>query len=111
MNLWEIEVSSDLFATCHPEDGSPMDGEVFYVTATGPDGRRFAHNRRFVAEFSSQRQAAIVAVEQLAQKIRAASTWKGPESNPHWIEIQPAYGSQAYAANWREYALDDKQWA
>lgn len=39
-----FDVHSDLFdAGRHPEDGSPMEGEAFYVVATAPDGKRWQH--------------------------------------------------------------------
>lgn len=103
---YQIEIASDLFEVVHPEDGSIMDGEAFYLQAINEDGRRFIHHQRFVSEWRSQRAATIASVERYLEKVQTAQLkgWKGPENNENWTETTPAYGSWAYQCNWRKYA-------
>jgi hypothetical protein len=103
----EIEVTFDQYsAGRHPEDGSPVIGESYFVIATAADGRRWAHVRRWNnaavvrdvdAEFGAYVErdwegAGEAAAEKLAERVRAA----GEINLAHWDEIDPAYASVAY---------------
>lgn len=106
---WDLDLRDDLFGLRHhPEDGSEFTASVFYVVATGPDGRRYAHEHRFesahiVVEddymgIASYRPKALAEAERLFEKVLAAQRmgfWTGP-INAHWHEIDPVYGSAAY---------------
>lgn len=105
----QIEVASDLVNMGqHDEDGSDITGTVFYVTATRPNGQRFVHAHTFGPVTRNRQDAVLAEAQRLADRVvaaQAAGKWNGP--NAHWTEVQPAYGSEAYAANWREYAEAD----
>jgi hypothetical protein len=105
---WELDLRDDLFGLRHPEDGSEFTASVFYVVATGPDGRRYAHERRFDSAhvvvtddymgIASYRSEALAKAERLYERIlsaQRAGLWEGP-TNVHWHEIDPVYGSSAY---------------
>lgn len=103
---WEVEIASDVYdAGQHPEDGSPLEGLSFYLVATAPNGRRFVHDKRFNSPARGWLARTKVAVETLFARVQAAQAageWAGPVGNAHWAEVDPAYGSEAYASNWRE---------
>ena len=105
-----LVVVSDLFEGEFMEDAFLM-GEAFYVIAEAPDGRRWRHERTFSGEGAARRAFAGEQAERLRGTIEQAidhGNWKGPKGNAHWTEIRPAYGSPAYAANWRAYAAQDE---
>jgi hypothetical protein len=101
----EIEVFSDLYvAGRHPEEGTDIIGEVFYVVATEPDGRRYRHERSFPnlhwvkddeLEFGGYygRLEGELAASKLSETVRRAG---GPINLNSWREIDPAYGSEQY---------------
>lgn len=104
---WELDLRDDLFALRHPEDGSEFTASVFYVVATAPDGRRYAHEHRFGSAhvvvtddymgIASYRQEALAKAERFFERVLAAQRaglWTGP--NAHWHESDPVYGSEAY---------------
>jgi hypothetical protein len=90
----------------HPEDGTPVIGEAYFVMITAPDGRRWAHERRWAntaivrcddADFGAYvkrdwegegRAAAEALAEAVIDRARVDLT--------HWVEVDPAYGSDAY---------------
>ena len=105
---WDLDLRDDLFGLRHPEDGSEFAASVFYVVATGPDGRRYAHERRFESAhvvitddymgIASYRSEALAKAERFYERVlsaQRAGLWEGPE-NTHWHEIDPVYGSVAY---------------
>lgn len=105
---WELDLRDDLFGLRHPEDGSEFTASVFYVVATSPDGRRYAHERRFESAhvvieddymgIASYRAEALAKAERFFERVLTAQRmglWEGP-INTHWHEIDPVYGSAAY---------------
>lgn len=105
---WELDLRDDLFGLRHPEDGSEFTASMFYVVATSPDGRRYAHGHRFesahvVVEddymgIASYRNEALAKAERFYERVlsaQQAGLWQGP-TNAHWHEIDPVYGSAAY---------------
>lgn len=102
-----IEVTFDQYAAGrHPEDGTSVIGESYFVIATAADGRRWAHRHRWNnaaivrdvdAEFGAYVErdwdgACKAAAEKLAERVRA----RGIINLLHWDEIDPAYASVAY---------------
>lgn len=90
--------------------------EVWYVTVELDSGRRWAHDGRYVSA-RHHNTAAVAQAERLVARIQAAvkaGTWAGPVGNPHWVEIEPAYGSIDYAAEAEKWeaqkALDDDEY-
>ncbi len=107
----EIEVGFDDVKAGHNEDGEEVIAPLFFISATYPSGRRFVLNHTWGPVANANNvdtiQAEVVAFSKRIIKAQDAGIWKGPKFE--WSEIQPAYGSEAYAANWREYAAaDDK---
>jgi hypothetical protein len=95
---YEIDVASDVYAgTPHWEDGSARDELVYFVIATAPNGRRFAHFKAFTTE-KFTREECEERVARLAAQIGVARNfgWAGPIDNKHWRETYPVYGSKAY---------------
>jgi hypothetical protein len=105
-----LMVVSDLFEGEFMEDAFLM-GEAFYVVAETLDGRRWRHEHTFSGEGLTARERAGERADLLLATIDralASGRWAGPQGNAHWREIQPCYGSPAYAANWRAYAAQDE---
>lgn len=103
----EIEVTFDQYSAGRdPEFGTQVIGESYFVIATAPDGRRWAHAHRWntaalvldsEAEFGAYVHRDFdatgeTAANRLADRVRAA----GIINLLHWDEIDPAYGSEAY---------------
>lgn len=96
--IWDISYRSDIYEVqVDTEDGFwHREHESFYVVATDPSGRRFAHFHSWTTEKMSKAEAMASAMN-FAYKVSRAQgkgEWFGP--NEHWVEIQPEYGSPAY---------------
>lgn len=115
---WELDLRDDLFGLIHPEDGSEFTASVFYVVATGPDGRRFAHERRFesahvVVEddytgIASYRSEALIKAERFFEKVlsaQRAGLWEGP-TNAHSHEMLCHHLPYAYVSELKARVLD-----
>jgi len=108
---WEVEIESNAYNAGPSEDGEMMEGLCFYLIATAPNGRRFAHVHNFNSASRNQLEQAKSDVRYLLARVQVAQAmgnWAGPKNNPHWRETQPAYGSEAYANNWMEIEADRK---
>lgn len=108
---WEVGVASDLYDAGTNEDGEMMEGLSFYLVAEAPNGRRFTHFERFLSPSRGWLQSTEGAVNRLLARVQAAQAsgkWTTPEGSVFWTEVAPAYGSEAYAANWVEYEADRK---
>ena len=106
---WEVEVASDVYDAGTSEDGEMMEGLSFYLVATAPNGRRFVHNKRFNSPARGWLDRTKTAVAALLARVLAAQgadAWQGPVGNTAWTESDPAYGSEAYASNWRAIEAD-----
>ena len=104
-----IEIASDLYNAGTNADDEIRDGLSFYLVATLPDGTRFAHEKRFLSPSRGYRQGAETQVGTLLAKVETAmikGTWHGPCNNPHWQEVQPVYGSEAYCKNYAQWERD-----
>lgn len=101
-----VEVASDVYDGGTDKDGDTIEALAFYLQATDVDGRRFVHDKRFNSMGRCQLDAVKEQVCNLWCKVvdaQEAGTWAGPVGNLHWVEVDPAYGSAAYSANWEEY--------
>lgn len=100
---WEIEIGSDVYNAGLTEDGEMMEGLSFFLIATAPNGRRFTHNERFNSPSRGYLETAKAAAEALLFRVnraQEAGSWPGPVGRAIWTEVEPAYGSEAYASNW-----------
>jgi hypothetical protein len=100
-------VRSDVFHIGRDECGTPLEALAFYVIREYPDGRRLAHEARFINgtkhigydggdvfardDGKAERQAEIL--RKRCEDWAAAGKSFDPE---RWEEIDPAYGSAAY---------------
>ncbi len=103
-----FDVSSSLVRLATDwEDGTDILGVSYYVTATARGGRRWVHERAFASRlydvvtdedgetFQVVRDAPGQAqAEALLARIEAAGA---VDLVAHWEEVDPAYGSEAYA--------------
>ena len=108
---WEVEIESNAYNAGPSEDGEMMEGLCFYLIATAPNGRRFVHFKRFDSPSRGWLERTRAAVGTLFAKVliaQEAGTWFGPIGRAAWEEIEPAYGSEAYANNWVEIEADRK---
>ncbi len=60
-------------------------GEIWYIVAEAPNGRRWRHNRSSEYRVAMERHAELM-----------ADFSKGFLNALNWIEIDPCYGSEAY---------------
>jgi hypothetical protein len=105
-----VDIRSDLYQQGTTEDGEPELFESYCVTVESQDGFRWQHTKAFLGHLMGDADAKYEC-EDLALKVvraRDAGTWKGPVGNPHWVSIQPCYGSPAYGKNWKAYAAQDE---
>jgi hypothetical protein len=72
-------------------------GEAFYVVIEAHDGRRWAHDHRFVTRGNDGAEVALRA-ERLRARIEASYNGGAPLDGAHWVEIDPLYGSDAYVS-------------
>jgi len=109
---WEVEIASDVYDAGVSEDGEMMEGLSFYLVATASNGRRFVHFMRFNSPSRGWLERTRTAVGTLFAKVliaQEAGTWFGPVGRAAWEEVDPAYGSEAYCANWRAIEADRKE--
>lgn len=103
----EVEATFDQYsAGRHPEDGTQVVGESYYVTVTAPNGRRWAHERRWNntaivrcddADFGAYVQRDWEGTGKAAAEALAEAVIDRARIDlAHWVEIDPAYGSDAY---------------
>ena len=94
----------------YTEDGEPIIIDVYAVTATFSDGRRFEHVKRFVAEVAYDDETGAYRVprqgmqkmeimaEILAAKVEHHLAVGGTLNMDHWVEREAAYGTPAWEA-------------
>lgn len=82
------------------EPTEPVYAELYFVTLTFPNGKRFEHN------FQTRKKEVV---ERLAKKIQANVTKVNLKK--HWTETQPVYGSDAYVAGGGDFAytMDEEE--
>lgn len=111
MSHFEFAVRSDLVDLGLDSDGEQDVGFAFYVVAEDCEGRRWAHGRRFLDRVKAydaeegiaywarrDRDAVEAAAERLRARIVAHVDAGGELADDCWVEIDPAYGSEAYQA-------------
>lgn len=107
----EFAVRNDLIDLGLDSDGEQVVGFAFYVVAEDCEGRRWAHDRRFLDHVKAydaeegicywarrNRDAVEAAAERLCARIEAHVDAGGELTDDCWFEIDPAYGSDAYQA-------------
>lgn len=72
-------------------------GQALYVVAESPDGRRWAHDHRFIASRGNA-LSELARAERLCERIAASYNGGAPLDGAYWVEIDPAYGSDAYVS-------------
>lgn len=107
-----VFVRDDLFQTDLDECGDPRYGRVFYVIVENQDGARIAHDHCFYDHRRDTDQDGFrywqalsyedMAIEEskawtLAAKIESHLARGGALDPEHWRDIDPCYGSKAYA--------------
>ena len=91
----QISVRDDLVQVGFTEDGEPDLARLFYLVARDARGAQWAHDYSRRAHRVTE-DAAAAAMDTLCAKV-AAHVARGGRLDPaHWIEIDPAYGSEAY---------------
>lgn len=92
------------------EDGEPIEALNYYVLARAPDGRQWVHTDSRInrslhwddehgIDYIERHENAEPDCEQLAARIRAHLERGGLlklGNEEFWVEIDPAYGSEAY---------------
>lgn len=94
---WEILVFDWLVAGSHWETGEPTEELIYFLVAEDAEGNRFKHGHTFDR---------VEDAERLVARVCATSDWVGPEVSRYWKADRPAYGSEAYARNWRRYEAE-----
>lgn len=115
-------VCEDHFAGHHPEDGSTLRAQVYYVVANAPDGSRFVryvgtwgwvtgededgypvcrqaafHNGRYLGISQDELAEATAA---MANRIQSSNSRK--LNADVWVEWMPIYGSEQYIRGYWE---------
>lgn len=87
------------------EDGEDLEHDAVSVVIENERGARWAHSHVFMGHEMGRETAHAEAVRLLArvQAAMAEGIFRPVEFNPHWNAIQPCYGSQAYAHEWRKW--------
>ena len=91
-----FDYRDDLFQDGYSEDGEPVIGRAFSVIFTTDAGRRFIHAHTETS-FWRGAEEAIAKIEALKAKIERHYAAGGKLAPNQWREIEPAYGSDAYA--------------
>jgi len=103
-----FDYRDDLVDLGRDEDGSVIEGRLFYVVAEDDAGHRWRHSHSFMdhvragdeggARYWKRRNLASVeaAVAALRDRIEAHVAAGNALNADHWEEIDPAYGSAAY---------------
>lgn len=94
--MLHFDYRDDLFQDGYSEDGDPAIGRAFSVIFTTDTGRRFIHTHTETS-FWRTAEDAISKIEALKAKIERHYEDGGKLNPNHWREIDPAYGSDAYA--------------
>ena len=107
-------VASDLYEAGIACDGHPFIAERYYVVIENAAGRRFQHEKAFAGvevieceetgetAFADIRRTTKAIVEDLAAKVNAALASGKALTASCWFEVDPAYGSDSYAAQGTE---------
>lgn len=107
--MLHIFVRDDLVKIGVTEDGEDDIASRFYVVVETPDGRRFAHDRGFMdveprfdpVEGRYLQRVQLASPEAQAEALRAKIERHlkagGKLDDAHWNEVDPCYGSEAYA--------------
>lgn len=103
-----VDVIANNYNAGLTEDGEEFIGVIFRVQITASNGQRWIHTQGFdgvtseefedsgVLVFSDNQEEAGEAAEALAAKVRTHLEEGGKLDPFHWMEADPAYGSQAY---------------
>lgn len=86
---WSVSCRSDIVVVGSPAELQHV--EAYYVFIERKDGRRLAHNHRFVTSDLGKREA-IKRVEELMGRILQERVI----DLGYWSEIDPSYGSDYY---------------
>ena len=102
---------------CYDDDAEcPASEFRFFLALEAENGQRFAHRWEFTTTheaevFRRKMGQKIGSVDWLGKEVDGgdwlASLLKG--DNQHWLEADPAYGSQAWVANDCDYLQYDEQ--
>ncbi|MBM3596428.1 MAG: hypothetical protein FJX31_11880 [Alphaproteobacteria bacterium] len=82
-------------------------GEAFYVVAEAANGRRWQHQHSFITASMNGDGGCAARAEKLRVRIADAYAAGRRLDTQHWVEIDPAYGSDAYV----EQDVDAHRWA
>ena len=106
---YTASVVSDFYHAGYTEDGQSFVAEVYYVTMENAAGRRFHHEALFrgtkvlvdedgESYFPDLREEASAKAERLAARVNVALAAGMGVDLTHWVEADPAYGSDEYVA-------------
>ncbi len=110
-------VHSDLYAAGRTEDGEDFVAKCYYVVAENERGRRWRHQDTFrgVIVRHTEEGPAFVdnSTEAFGHAQRIVETCQRPRVvaipvETQWIEIDPAYGSEAYTAAEADIVLRER---
>jgi len=105
-----VEVAENIYLSSHEETGEPEEASCYFAIVEAFDGSRWAHEMPFLGHLMGRLHAQAAAAR-LVERIQAAldaGTWAGPVNNPRWVEVQPAYGSDAYQRNEGRWAAEQE---
>jgi hypothetical protein len=95
----DVAVRDDLVQVGLTEDGEPDVAHRFYLVARDARGAQWAHDyARVAGRGGIAADVAAAALEVLRVRVAAHLEAGGALDFDHWIEIDPAYGSEAYQA-------------
>lgn len=105
--MFDVSVYSDLFEVGLTEDGESAISEEYFVCLERPEGNRWRHKVSFkgsqmklseegVPYYPDLRDQAREKAEHLAQRVVSHLNNQGIIKFEHWVEIDPAYGSEHY---------------
>jgi len=105
-----VFLMSDLYERGCTEDGEPLMHKATSVVVENERGARWAHSHVFLGHELGGEAAHAGAVRLMGNVVKAMAEgrFRPPEFNPHWNVIQPAYGSQAYAGEWRKWSAQSE---
>jgi len=106
----QVSVTSDLYVAGRTEDGDAYTAEAYFVMAEAEDGSRLFHSVAFrgcearwdaeegFAYFRDIREETRGRAQALADRISVHLAAGGRLCEDHWVEGDPAYGSEAFQA-------------